>query len=53
MSAIPIRVHLSLAAVVCGLWLLCLGYQRRQYLDGKADSSLSRLGQRIDGAVRK
>ena len=39
----------SLMAIIGGLWLLYAGYQREQSLAGKADGSLSRLGQRIDG----
>jgi hypothetical protein len=40
---------LSLLAVIGGLWLLYLGHERQQSLAGKADSSLSKLGQSVDG----
>jgi len=43
------KILISLAALACGGWLLYLGYERQQSLAGKADSSLSRLGQKIDG----
>jgi Protein of unknown function (DUF3185) len=43
------KTLLSLAAVIGGLWLVYLGYERQQSLAGKADSSLSKLGQSVDG----
>jgi hypothetical protein len=45
------RVLLSVAALAAGLWLLCLGYQRQQSLEGKAAQSLSRVGRSIDGGT--
>jgi Protein of unknown function (DUF3185) len=43
------RFVLSLAAMVCGVWLVYLGYERQLSLAGKADRTLSRLGTAIDG----
>lgn len=40
---------LSLLAVIAGIWLVYTGYERQHSLVGKADESLSKLGQRIDG----
>ena len=40
---------LSLVALVGGLWLIYLGYERQQSLAGKAADSLSRIGRTIDG----
>ncbi len=41
---------LSAAALVIGICLLYMGHERQQSLAGRADSSLSTLGQKIDGA---
>jgi hypothetical protein len=41
---------LSAAALAAGIWLLYIGHERQQSLAGRADSTLSSLGQRIDGA---
>ena len=43
------RAILSLAALIGGIWLVYLGYERQQSLAGKADNTLSRIGQKIDG----
>jgi hypothetical protein len=40
---------LSLVALVVGVWLIYLGYERQLSLAGKADRTLSRLGTAIDG----
>jgi hypothetical protein len=40
---------LSLAALIAGIWLLYLGYERQLSLAGKADRTMSRLGTAIDG----
>ncbi len=40
----------SLAALVAGLWLIYLGYERQESLAGKAADSISKIGQKIDGA---
>jgi threonine/homoserine/homoserine lactone efflux protein len=40
---------LSLLALLAGAWLVYLGYERQQSIAGRADSTLSSLGQRIDG----
>jgi hypothetical protein len=40
---------LSAAALLVGLWLIYLGYERQQSIAGKTDSTLSSIGQRIDG----
>lgn len=46
------RKIISLAALVLGAWLLYTGHDREHSLAGKADSSLSRLGTKIDGEER-
>ena len=43
------RTLLSLAAVVAGIWLLYLGYERQESIAGKAADSISKFGQKIDG----
>jgi hypothetical protein len=43
---------LSAAAFAAGLWLIYLGYERQQSIAGKTDSTLSSIGQRIDGQGR-
>ena len=40
---------LSAAALLVGVWLIYLGYERQQSIAGKTDSTLSAIGQRIDG----
>jgi Protein of unknown function (DUF3185) len=40
---------LSAAALVVGLWLVYLGYEREHSVAGKTDSTLSAIDQRIDG----
>jgi len=44
------RKLLSLAALVAGIWLIYAGRERQDSLAGKADASLSKLGEKIDGA---
>jgi hypothetical protein len=43
------KTLISLAALICGFWLIYLGYERQQSLAGKADASFSKLGEKIDG----
>lgn len=43
------RPLLSVLAVMAGLWLLYLGYERQISLAGKVDRTFSRLGTAIDG----
>jgi len=43
------RATLSLIALVAGVWLIYLGYERQQSLEGKAAETLSRIGRKIDG----
>jgi|CZKI01.1.fsa_nt_gi hypothetical protein len=40
---------LSVAALIAGIWLIYTGYERQHSLLGRADDSLSKLGQKIDG----
>jgi threonine/homoserine/homoserine lactone efflux protein len=40
---------LSLLALLGGLWLLYLGYERQQSFAGSADQTLSKVGQKLDG----
>jgi hypothetical protein len=40
---------LSLMALIAGIWLIYLGYERQLSLAGRADRTLSRLGTAIDG----
>jgi hypothetical protein len=42
---------LSSAALVAGIWLIYLGYEREHSVAGKTDSTLSAIGQRIDGGA--
>jgi len=42
----------SILAVLAGIWLVYSGYERQHSLAGSADDTMSRLGQRIDGAGR-
>ena len=43
------RNFLSIVALVAGIWLVYLGYERQRSLAGKAENTVARLGQRIDG----
>jgi drug/metabolite transporter (DMT)-like permease len=43
------RPILSVAALVAGICLVYMGYERQGSLAGKADKTLSRIGQKIDG----
>jgi hypothetical protein len=40
---------LSVLALLGGIWLIYLGYERQLSLAGKADRTFSRLGTAIDG----
>ena len=40
---------LSLAALAIGAWLLYLGHERQESLAGKAENTMSSIGQKIDG----
>jgi hypothetical protein len=40
---------LSIAALVLGIWLIYLGYERQQSLAGKTEDSLSKISQKVDG----
>jgi hypothetical protein len=40
---------LSLVALVVGIWLVYLGYERQQSLAGKAENTMASIGQKIDG----
>ncbi len=40
---------LSLVALVLGIWLVYLGYERQQSLAGKAENTMASIGQKIDG----
>ncbi|HEY4989961.1 MAG TPA: DUF3185 family protein [Opitutaceae bacterium] len=44
-----VRPLISISALIAGLCLIYMGYERQQSLAGKADTSLSHLGQKIDG----
>jgi hypothetical protein len=41
---------LSLAALIAGVWLIALGYQRQQSLVGKADDTIAKIGVSVDGS---
>ena len=43
------RATLSLMALIGGIWLIYLGYQRQQSLEGKAADTVAKIGQRLDG----
>jgi Protein of unknown function (DUF3185) len=43
------RPLLSVLAVMGGLWLLYLGYERQISLAGRTDRTFSRMGTAIDG----
>jgi len=40
---------LSILALIGGIWLVYMGYERQQSLAGKTENTLSTLGQKIDG----
>lgn len=40
---------ISLVALVAGIWLVGMGHERQESIAGKADDSISKLGQKIDG----
>jgi hypothetical protein len=42
----------SIMSLAGGIWLVYLGHQRRESLPGKADSTLSNRGSKIDGSAR-
>jgi drug/metabolite transporter (DMT)-like permease len=39
----------SLAALVAGVWLIAMGYQRQNSLAGRADDTISKIGVAVDG----
>jgi Protein of unknown function (DUF3185) len=43
------RSATSLGALIAGVVLIYLGYQRQQSLTGKADDAFSKIGHAIDG----
>ena len=43
------RAILSLVALVGGILLIFMGYQRQQSLEGKADNTFAKISQKIDG----
>jgi len=43
------RKLVSLAALVAGCWLVYMGHDRQESLAGRADSSLAKLGDKLDG----
>lgn len=43
------RKLLSALALAAGIWIIYMGYVRQHSLAGKADGTLSSLGQKIDG----
>jgi hypothetical protein len=43
------RPTLSFMVLIAGLWLVYLGYQRQQSLEGKAADTFARIGQKLDG----
>jgi drug/metabolite transporter (DMT)-like permease len=43
------RKIISLAALIAGVCLIYLGYQRQQSIAGKTDNTLSSLGNKLDG----
>jgi hypothetical protein len=44
------RPILSIIALVGGIWLIYIGYERQESLAGKADDTFSKLGQKVDGS---
>jgi hypothetical protein len=40
----------SAVALAAGIWLIYLGYERQQSIEGKAASTFQSIGQKIDGA---
>lgn len=47
-----IKILFAVALIVGGAWLVHSGWTRRDSLVGKADSTLAKLGQKIDGESR-
>jgi hypothetical protein len=47
----PMSKVISLLALVAGIWLIYMGYERQQSLAGSTDNALSNIGQRIDGSA--
>jgi hypothetical protein len=43
------RKLISLAALAAGLWLVYMGHERQESFAGRTDSSLAKLGDRLDG----
>jgi len=43
------RAILALVALVGGICLIYMGYQRKRSFEGKADNTFARIGQKIDG----
>jgi hypothetical protein len=43
------RKLVSLAALGAGICMIYMGHERQESLAGRADSTLARLGERIDG----
>jgi len=43
------RKLLSTLSLIAGIWLMYTGYERQHSLAGRADDSLSRIGQKMDG----
>lgn len=44
------RKLLPALALVAGVWLVYMGYERQQSLAGRTESEISALGRRLDGA---
>ena len=44
------RKPLSIAALAAGIWLVYMGHERQESLAGRADASLSSLGEKLDGS---
>ncbi|HZZ19772.1 MAG TPA: DUF3185 family protein [Opitutaceae bacterium] len=43
---------IALVAAAAGVWLLYMGYQRQESLAGKADKTVTTIGNKIDGGTR-
>jgi drug/metabolite transporter (DMT)-like permease len=43
------RPTLSLMALIAGMCLIYMGYQRQQSLEGKAAATLAKIGRSVDG----
>jgi hypothetical protein len=46
------RKLIALVALAAGVYLLYLGYQRQDSIAGKADKTLTSLGNKMDGGPR-